>query len=213
MKRLLIAMFHNEKPGLCLFGAGGHGRVVAGIARRVWPGKVIFGDSNITVGTLVDGTRVEVSNLSDVGKYNVLVTVGANRIRRKLQTQADQLGLKCAFLVSDTASYFAADPGGGSMILTSTVVNAGSTIGRGVIINTGAIVEHDCTINDFCHLAPNSVVLGGCTLDCDVFLGANCTVLQGLYICPDVIIGAGAVVVSDIIEPGTYAGVPARRIG
>ncbi len=213
MKRLLIAMFHDEQPALCLFGAGGHGRVVAGIARRIWRGKVIFGDNNLTVGTLVDGTKVEVSNLSDVGKYNVLVTVGENRIRRKLQMQADQLGLKCAFLVADTASYFASDPGGGSTILTSTVVNPGAKIGRGVIINTGAIVEHDSTINDFCHLAPNSLVLGGCTLDNDVFLGANSTVLQGLYICPDVIIGAGAVVVCDITQPGTYAGVPARRIG
>ena len=213
MKKLLIAMFHDEQTGLCLFGAGGHGRVVAGIAKRIWPGKVIFGDSNVIVGTLVDGMRVEVANLRDLGKCKVIVTVGANSIRRELQTRANQLGLACAYLVADTASYFTSVPGDGSMILTSAVVNVGSSIGRGVIINTGAVVEHDCTINDFCHLAPNSVVLGGCTLDNDVLLGANSTILQGLHICSDVVIGAGAVVVQDITEPGTYAGVPARKIG
>jgi serine acetyltransferase len=31
-------------------------------------------------------------------------------------------------------------------------------------------------------------------------------------VCDDVLIGAGAVVAKSIVEPGTYAGVPARRL-
>lgn len=44
-----------------------------------------------------------------------------------------------------------------------------------------------------------------------VSLGSNATILP-VRVCPDVVVGAGSVVVHDIIEPGFYAGNPARRL-
>jgi acetyltransferase-like isoleucine patch superfamily enzyme len=44
-----------------------------------------------------------------------------------------------------------------------------------------------------------------------VYIGSNATILP-VVICDDVVIGAGAVVTKDILEPGTYAGNPARKI-
>ncbi len=44
-----------------------------------------------------------------------------------------------------------------------------------------------------------------------VFVGSNSTILP-VTICDDVVIGAGSVVTSDVMEPGTYAGNPARKI-
>lgn len=205
-------MLSNEHRGLCLFGAGGHGRVVGSIAKRVWSGEVVFGDSNSTLGTQIGGIPVKYSRLNDLLEYHLIVTLGDNAARKRLQTCAEEIGLSCAYLIADSFNYFGEEPGGGSMILTSAVVNVGARLGRGVIVNTGALVEHDCTISHFCHLAPNSVVLGGCTLGDNVWLGANATVLQGLNICSNVIIGAGSVVARDIIEPGTYVGVPSTRI-
>ncbi len=45
-----------------------------------------------------------------------------------------------------------------------------------------------------------------------VSIGSNATILP-VRICDDVVIGAGSVVTKDIDLPGTYAGVPARKIG
>jgi len=45
----------------------------------------------------------------------------------------------------------------------------------------------------------------------NVSIGTNSTILP-VKICSDVIIGAGSVVTKDIIEPGIYAGNPAKRI-
>ena len=42
-------------------------------------------------------------------------------------------------------------------------------------------------------------------------IGSNVTLLP-VKICDDVTIGAGSVVTKDIVEPGIYAGNPARRI-
>ena len=45
----------------------------------------------------------------------------------------------------------------------------------------------------------------------NVSIGSNATVLP-IEICNNVVIGAGAVVTKTILEPGTYAGNPARKI-
>jgi len=44
-----------------------------------------------------------------------------------------------------------------------------------------------------------------------VSIGSNATILP-VRICNDVVIGAGAVVTRDILEPGVYAGNPARQL-
>ena len=45
----------------------------------------------------------------------------------------------------------------------------------------------------------------------NVSIGSNATILP-VNICNNVIIGAGAVVTKHIVEPGTYAGNPAKKI-
>jgi len=45
----------------------------------------------------------------------------------------------------------------------------------------------------------------------NVSIGSNATILP-VEICNDVIVGAGAVVTKNILESGTYAGNPARKI-
>ena len=45
----------------------------------------------------------------------------------------------------------------------------------------------------------------------NVSIGSNSTILP-IEICNNVVIGAGAVVTKTILEPGTYAGNPARKI-
>ena len=44
-----------------------------------------------------------------------------------------------------------------------------------------------------------------------VSIGSNATILP-ITICDNVVIGAGAVVTKNIVEPGVYAGNPARKI-
>lgn len=199
-------------PDLCLYGAGGHGRVVSAIARRIWPGAVVFGDAGRAIGSEVDGVRVAFAKITDVIDHHVIVTLGNPVVRKALQSEAERLGLTCASLVACPQSYFGASPGAGTMVLTAAVVNPGVVLGRGVIVNTAAVVEHDVVIGDFCHVAPRAVLLGNCQLGEEVWLGANATVVQGVSICAHVTIGAGAVVTQDITEPGTYVGAPARKV-
>ncbi len=203
----------NEPTNVCLFGAGGHGRVVAAIAHKIWPrAELCFGDQQRPLGTPVGALSIRFSKLEDIVDHAIITTIGNTVARKACMQHAARLGLPFATLIANPDTYYAKPPGAGSMALSAVVVNPGAQIGAGVILNSGAIVEHDCVIGDYCHLAPGAVVLGDCTLGNEVWLGANATILQGLSITDNVTIGAGSVVTANITETGTYVGQPARKI-
>lgn len=87
-----------------------------------------------------------------------------------------------------------------------------SKIGKGVLINSFASVHHDCEVGDFTELSPGSRILGRSKVGAFCSVGANSVVLPDLEICDNVIIGAGAVVTKSIFQPGTYLGIPAKKI-
>ncbi len=57
-----------------------------------------------------------------------------------------------------------------------------------------------------------SVVMGDVKIGKNTWVGAGVTVSNNVSICDDCMIGAGAVVIKDIDEPGTYVGIPAKRV-
>jgi acetyltransferase-like isoleucine patch superfamily enzyme len=59
---------------------------------------------------------------------------------------------------------------------------------------------------------PGSKLLGKAKIGNGCRIGTNSTILPEIEICDDVVIGAGAVVNRSITEPGTYVGVPAKRV-
>jgi sugar O-acyltransferase (sialic acid O-acetyltransferase NeuD family) len=186
--------------------------VVAAQAIAAQRGEVCFGDETVPTGTSVNGISVRFSSLEEVKDWSVLVTIGNNEARARMQVRAEALGLSLAIFIVEPERCYAEHTGAGTMILAGAVVTSNVRLGRGVIVNTGAIVEHDSVIGNFCHLAPGSVVSGGATLGERVFLGANATVVNGISIAANSVIGAGCVVNRNIVEPGTYVGVPARRV-
>ncbi len=202
----------DEPTRVCLFGAGGHGRVIAAIAQKIWPrAHLCFGDQQRPLGSTVGTLPVRFSKLEDIADHALIATIGNTVARKARMQRAAQLGIPFGTLIANPDRYFATPPGAGSMVMSGVIVNPGAQIGGGVIVNSGAIVEHDCTIGDYCHLAPGSVVLGDCALGNEVWLGANATILQGVSITDNVTIGAGSVVTADITESGTYVGQPARK--
>lgn len=198
---------------LCLIGAGGHGKVVASFAKAQWQAPICFADTGLQTRTQILGLPVQYNEISEITGHRVIITIGINALREKLQNQAVAAGHGIATMVADCAVMMTdRSPGPGTMVIGGAVVNVDAQLGAGVIVNTNAVVEHDCLIGDFCHLAPGAVALGGSRLGARVWMGANATVLQGVQITADCIIGAGAVVTRDIATAGTYVGSPARRV-
>lgn len=102
--------------------------------------------------------------------------------------------------------------GKGTVVFHRAVVNVGTVTGVHCVVNTGAIIEHGCRLGNNVFVGPGAVLCGGVTVGDNVYIGANATLRPGVAICPDSVIGLGAAVVADVVEPGTYVGIPARKI-
>jgi acetyltransferase-like isoleucine patch superfamily enzyme len=94
-------------------------------------------------------------------------------------------------------------------------------LGNNVTVRYDAIIARGCEIGDGSYVSPQVMFVnvsakgaevGGAKVGKNVFIGTNATIGHGVTICDNAIIGAKALVVKDIDEPGTYVGIPARRI-
>jgi sugar O-acyltransferase (sialic acid O-acetyltransferase NeuD family) len=86
------------------------------------------------------------------------------------------------------------------------------SIGDFVHINPGATVAHESNIGSFSTLCPGSHISGRVSVGPGCFIGAGAVIRESLSIAGGCVIGAGAVVVKSISEPGTWIGVPARKL-
>jgi sugar O-acyltransferase (sialic acid O-acetyltransferase NeuD family) len=102
--------------------------------------------------------------------------------------------------------------GEGSIITAGNIISNNVNIGKHCLINLGCTVGHDNVIEDYVCIMPGCNLSGFTTLKEGSYLGTGVKVIPRITICEGAVIGAGAVVVRDIPEPGTYVGVPVRRI-
>lgn len=199
---------------LLIFGAGGHGRVVADAAllQAAWP-RLVASDRNPARqhGELLAGLPLEPFQPAIDGGARVHVAIGDNVARR---AEAQALGLHLLTSVAHPMASVSrhASIAGGCFIAAQAVVAPGAALAAGVIVNHGAVVDHDVRVGAFSHIGPGAILGGGSSIGAGVLVGAGTTVLPGVAVCDHAVIGAGCVVRSPIDEPGVYAGVPARRI-
>ena len=102
--------------------------------------------------------------------------------------------------------------GEGVIVTAYSHLTCDIVVGRGAQFNLQTTVGHDSNIGDFVTTAPKVAISGHVSVGRHVTFGTSSTVLPGVSICDHVVIGAGAVVTKDITKPGTYVGVPAKRI-
>jgi sugar O-acyltransferase (sialic acid O-acetyltransferase NeuD family) len=199
---------------LLIFGAGGHGRVVAdaAIAAGRWL-RVLASDRDPArcTGELLPGVPLlpAYAATAAAGAIHVAIGNGASRAREIAALPAGLLATVVHPLASVSRH---ASLGPGCFVAAQAVVGPKASLGVSVIVNHGAVVDHDVGVGDFSHIAPLAALGGGAQVGRRVLVGSGASVLPGVRIGDDVVIGAGAVVSRDLPEAGTYAGVPARRL-
>lgn len=93
-----------------------------------------------------------------------------------------------------------------------SVVNSKAIIGNDCIINTKSLVEHGCVVHDHANISTNAVINGDVIVGEGSFIGTSSTTIGQKEIGSWSTIGAGAVVISNVGDNMTYAGVPAKEI-
>ena len=208
---------------LIIIGAGDFGREVSWVAERInaaaptWDLLGFVDDTPDKQGAVVDGYPIlgPVSSLSSVTEETwVVCSIGTGRTRRRVMERVlENPALKAATLI-DPAAIIGRNTavGEGCVVCAGTVLTVSCRLEAHVIVNLNCTIGHDTVLEPFCTVHPGSNLSGKVHVGACTDIGTGTKVIQGKTICPGCVLGAGAVVVKDITEPGTYVGVPARRI-
>ena len=186
-----------------LVGYGGHAReVMAQMGIKL----VRFVDDQY-----MDNDTLPLSEL-DIEKYEVMVAIADSKDRYET-TQRLPNGTKFFKFIHPTALIMEdVEIGEGSFIGANSILTTNIKIGKHAILNRGIHIGHDCVIGDFFSAMPGSVVSGNVRIyDC-VYLGNNSSIKEKLSIHSLTTIGMNGAVVKHIEEPGTYVGVPVKKI-
>ena len=203
---------------IVVFGAGGHGKVVADAARSAGFVLAAFvDDAPARAGTTIWGVPVVswAAFQADRGRWEdaaFIVGIGDNGARQDVQGRVESAGREVVAVVHARATVApTARIGPGTVVMAGAVVNPDAAVGRGCIVNTGAVVEHDCALGEFVHLSPNAALGGGVWIGDRAHLGLGAVVLPAVRVGTDVKVGAGAVVIRDVPDALTVIGVQIGR--
>lgn len=195
---------------LYLYGASGHGKVIAEIAQKL----------NIKIAGFIDDNPYkkeyfnfpvfqDISKLSENDK--LILSIGNNSIRKKIANQYARLNFDRLIHpnsnISDSVKI-----GCGTVIMAGVSINADSRIGKQVIINTNASIDHECVLKDFVHISPNAALAGDVVVGEGSHIGIGASIIQGIRIGKWCTVGAGAVIIRDVPDYATVVGNPGRII-
>ena len=208
----------TERLPLYVFGASGHGKVVAdaALASHRFAVRGFLDDDASRHGQVLLGLPVE-GGLDAIqgqqGRVAVALGVGSNRARLAVLERLVAAGHSVVTVVHPSSVVASGVTlGDGTFVAPLAVVHTDARLGRACIVNTGAVVEHDDVLGNGVHVSPNAALGGNVTLADQVHVGLGAVVLPGLTVGARSMVGAGAVVIEDVPEGVTVVGVPARRL-
>lgn len=193
-----------------IYGASGHGKVIADIARAAGYAVVAFVDDDDSKDEFCGLPCIRADKMQ---KLPVALGIGSNKARKAVFEKLKKSCFEMPALIHPSAVISpSARIAEASVVMPNAVVNAYAAIGIGCIVNTAAVIEHDCALGDFVHISPNAALAGGVSVGEMSHIGIGASVIQLIKIGKECIIGAGAAVICDISDGVTAVGVPARAI-
>ena len=174
-----------------------------------------------TFFTDVEGTGPKCIRLSDFidkeyfSDYKVVFAVGYSNPeeKQKLYNRLKAIGLNFVNLIlSKDCFMHDLELGTGNVFFPEVMIEPSVQIGNGHVFWSRAHICHDTRVGDFNFFATNSVIGGGSKIGDRNFFAFSSIVRNGIAVADDVCVGMGSVITKSIIRPGTYMGVPAKRV-
>lgn len=206
------------KKELIIYGAGGLGREVLTLVNALPEWQVIgFIDDNVPAGTIIKGLKIlgGISILHDITSPNVVLAVGSPLVKQRLEEQLLQYTVYFPALIHPSAILQDPDSitiGAGSIITAGSILTTDIHIGKHVLINLNTTVGHDCVIEDYSSIMCAVNIAGEVNIGRSVFVGSGASILNQTSLAESCTVGMGAVVLKDVLQHTTVAGVPAKEI-
>lgn len=209
---------------IIIVGAGGFGREVAWLIERInhkspqWNLLGFVDDEKTYRNQLLMGKYQIIEDvdwlLESKQKLNVVCAIGNAKVRQKVSSRLmANKNIQFPILI-DPSVIMSEDVkiGAGSILCAGTIITVNVEIGSHCLINLDCTIGHDVILHDYITAYPSVNISGHVEIGNCCELGTGAQIIQGKKICADSIVGAGSVVINDIVERGTYVGVPAKII-
>lgn len=149
----------------------------------------------------------------DPQEYKVLVAIGDSKLRKDIISRLPK-DTKYFTYKHHSVQIIGGDVeiGDGSILCAGVIITTNCQIGKHTQLNSHTYIGHDSVIGDYFTTAPGAKVSGNCNIGDCVYMGTNSSIRQKINVCDDVTLGLNCGVVKDIVEPGTYVGVPAKLL-
>ncbi len=180
-------------PGITLYGAGGHCKVVIDILESLGRSISLIVDDNPNSSTFMS-----IPLSKPIMSYDkAIVTIGDCKIRKSIVNRIDvgeyETAIHPTAIISPHCSV-----GSGTVVMQGAIIQSCAFVGNHCILNTNSSVEHDVIVHNFVHIASGATICGGTEVGECTWVGAGTVVKQGIHIGRNCMIGAGSVVVKDI---------------
>jgi sugar O-acyltransferase (sialic acid O-acetyltransferase NeuD family) len=148
--------------------------------------------------------------IKKIPKTKICIAMGPAQRRKKLLKKYKKNILTYvsnASLISPSAKILT-----GSFVQSFCFLGNYCEIGECCKINVRSNIHHNSVVGSFTDIAPNSTVLGNSKIGKECYLGAGSIIREKILVTDNVMTGINSAVVKDINKPGTYVGVPAKKI-
>ena len=207
---------------LIIIGAGGLGREVEWMINRInsvgerkqW-NLLGYADDTMEINTKVGKSKVccNIQELENIDKkINVVIAIGNSQARKNIYEELKKnSNIKYPNIIDPNAILGDVELGIGNIICAGVIATVNIKLGNFILINLSCTIGHDDILGNFTTINPSVNISGNVETGECIEIGTGTQIIQKKKICSNVIIGAGAVIVKDIVEEGTYIGVPAQK--
>jgi len=202
---------------ICIFGTGGFAKEVFLLAEDC--GYYVKSFVGLTEGVLLNKTVITEDQFDLKEFSDVIVAVGSLLLRKQITEKLIKLEVNFATLIHPSSNTMGLSSkngnvkiGRGSIISANCIITCDIVLGEFSQLNLGTTIGHDVVTGSYFTTAPNVAISGNVNVGNNVSFGTSSSIIENKTICDDVIIGAAACVTKNILESGTYVGVPAIKI-
>jgi len=208
---------------LAIYGAGGCGREVACLIRRInriestW-NFVGFFDDGKKVGDFNEYGRI-IGGLNELNDWSrplsIVIAIGSTKIVSSLIRSMTNSMLDFPSIISPDAILVDEQSmimGKGNIVFARSIISCNVHIGDFNIFNSMIAIGHDTVIGHCNIFMPAALISGEVTIGNENTFGVSSVILQQIQIGNHTIIGANSLIIRKTQDDHTYMGIPATIV-
>lgn len=210
---------------IAIFGAGGFGREMASLLKRInqykptWNFIGFFDDDliNKPIGSKNEYGEILGSSV-DLNKYSlplsIILAIGKPKSMKAVRDRITNTLIDFPNIIAPDASILDIDNfslGEGNILCSFTSMSCNVCLGNFNIFNNRVSLGHDVKVGDFNSFMTATRISGGTYIGTLNFFGVSAVVLPGVKVNTETTIGANSVVIRNTKDNSVYIGNPAKK--